>query len=82
MLAVPGCLEGLGKLLAAPPSQHLALELAWLLASAAAAAADAHLALLSRAGCFAHALNHLRRIRQQEVSFRCILVGCRDDDIW
>ena len=66
MLAVPGCLEGLRKLLEQPPSQQLAQEAAWLLSSAAAAAADAHLALIARSGCFTQALTNLRNLQNHE----------------
>ncbi|KAK9820933.1 hypothetical protein WJX74_009669 [Apatococcus lobatus] len=68
MVGVPDCLEGLSRLLEQPPSQQLAQEAAWLLASAAAAASDAHLAVISRAGCFTHALTLLNNLRHHEAS--------------
>ena len=73
MLAVPGCLEGLSRLLEQGAQQQLAQEAAWLLASAAAAAADSQLALISRASCFTQALVHLRSLRHHDVRLSAFL---------
>ena len=73
MLAVPGCLEGLSRLLEQGAQQQLAQEAAWLLASAAAAAADSQLALISRASCFTQALAHLRSLRHHDVRLSAFL---------
>lgn len=73
MLAVTGCLEGLSRLLEEAPQPQLAQEAAWLLASAAAAAANSQLALISRTGCFTQALAHLRSLQHHEVRLPAFL---------